>query len=187
MTIARRIESLWIYLEYLQSWTFFHVYDSWSNHHTILLVLAFPKCGLPFFLYIAMKFNLLHLESFKQTKNIPVVVLSSQSKMWRKSVNGFLLYDILKIFSHLYVRYSWPNGWTKLAEIFKGTNGYPRELHGLFYFYFLKFHKQRRAHHLVINIDNKFLPQNFPTTPKGCIVNWSISPLSSSIQVSTLL
>ena len=32
----------------IQSSTFFPIYDSWNNNPRILVVLTFPKCGLPF-------------------------------------------------------------------------------------------------------------------------------------------
>ena len=32
----------------IYSSTYFNMHDSWNNNQKILLVLAFPKCGLPF-------------------------------------------------------------------------------------------------------------------------------------------
>ena len=43
------------------------------------------------------------------------------------------IFYIIKIFAHvyrfvyLYVSYSWPNGWTELADIFLGNQWVPRE------------------------------------------------------------
>lgn len=51
------------------------------------------------------------------------------------SKNGFFLFRLLsihtlKLFAHLYVRFSWPNGWIKFLTFFEGTHWYPGDPEG---------------------------------------------------------
>ena len=51
MTVARQIDrrlwSLNLFLTFSRP-TYLHMFNSWNKNHKILLVLAFPKCDLPF-------------------------------------------------------------------------------------------------------------------------------------------